>query len=83
MEAGIPRHGFDVVDDSGKIGVVTSGTFSPILKKGISLVKVKASVPESEKPSVVIRNAKSSGRYAKPPFYDEKLYGWKRMGNGK
>jgi aminomethyltransferase len=83
LDQGIPRHGFDVLDGGGKIGTVTSGTFSPILRKGIALSKVKAGVPEAAKPWVMIRNAKSVGRFVKPPFYDEKLYGWRRQGNGK
>ncbi len=35
---GIPRQGYDIVDEAGnKIGVVTSGTMSPSLKKGIGM----------------------------------------------
>lgn len=83
LDQGIPRHGFDVLDGSGKVGVVTSGTFSPILRKGIALARVKASVGDGEKPWVLIRGTKSGGRFAKPPFYDEKVYGWKRQGTGK
>jgi aminomethyltransferase len=83
LDQGIPRHGFDVLDNSGgKIGTVTSGTFSPILKKGIALSRVVASVSDAEKPWVMIRDSKSSGRFAKPPFYDEKVYGWKRQSTG-
>ncbi|WP_456420741.1 glycine cleavage system aminomethyltransferase GcvT [Lutibacter sp.] len=38
IEKGIPRHGYDIVDETGeKIGVVTSGTMSPSLKKGIGM----------------------------------------------
>ncbi|QCW99407.1 glycine cleavage system aminomethyltransferase GcvT [Aggregatimonas sangjinii] len=37
-ERGIPRHDYDIVDGQGiKIGVVTSGTMSPSLGKGIGL----------------------------------------------
>src|SRR5690606_18387944 len=37
-ERGIPRHGYDIVDQKGtKIGNVTSGTMSPSLEKGIGL----------------------------------------------
>ncbi|MEO9893804.1 glycine cleavage system aminomethyltransferase GcvT [Aurantibacter sp.] len=37
-ERGIPRHDYDIVDSSGKkIGIVTSGTMSPSLGKGIGL----------------------------------------------
>ncbi len=38
IDKGIPRHGYDIVDDKGnKIGVVTSGTMSPVLKAGIGM----------------------------------------------
>ena len=37
-EKGIPRHGYEIVDDNGKvIGVVTSGTMAPSLDKGIRM----------------------------------------------
>ena len=37
-DRGIPRQGYDIVDNNGKkIGEVTSGTMSPSLKKGIGL----------------------------------------------
>ncbi len=37
-DRGIPRHDYDIVDSNGKkIGVVTSGTMSPSLGKGIGL----------------------------------------------
>lgn len=50
-KGGIPRHGHDVVDERGnKIGVVTSGSPSPTLKKSIALAYVPAelSKPGSE-----------------------------------
>ena len=38
MERGIPRHGYEIIDEKGKIiGQVTSGTMSPSLGKGIGL----------------------------------------------
>nr|AOE10636.1 aminomethyltransferase (glycine cleavage system T protein) [uncultured bacterium] len=37
-ERGIPRQGYDIVDENGDIiGVVTSGTMSPCLQKGIGM----------------------------------------------
>ncbi|PKQ46795.1 glycine cleavage system aminomethyltransferase GcvT [Confluentibacter flavum] len=37
-ERGVPRHGYDIVDNNGNIiGIVTSGTMSPSLNKGIGL----------------------------------------------
>lgn len=38
QERGIPRHGYEICTEDGeKIGVVTSGTQSPMLKQGIGL----------------------------------------------
>jgi len=42
---GILRLGSDVINDSGeKIGHVCSGTFSPILKKGVGMIFVPPAV---------------------------------------
>jgi aminomethyltransferase len=45
-----PRHGYEILKGGDKIGYVTSGTFSPILEKGIGLgyVDVKFSNPGEE-----------------------------------
>ncbi len=41
IDRGIPRHGYTIVDKSGQsIGVVTSGTMSPILEKGIGMAYI-------------------------------------------
>jgi aminomethyltransferase len=41
LERGIPRHNYSVVDDKDNvIGMVTSGTMSPVLKKGIGMAYV-------------------------------------------
>ncbi len=79
IDEGIPRHGFQVLDGSGPLGLVTSGTFSPLLKKGIALCRLK---PERTKPgaevSVSVRDSTKTGRVVTTPFYDESHYGWKR-----
>ncbi len=80
LEEKIPRHGFKVTDEGGSnIGVVTSGTFSPVLKKGIAMAYVTApSSQVGQGVKVVVRDAPASGRVVKFPFYDDSLYGWKR-----
>ncbi len=41
-ERGIPRHGYEIASPDGKvIGVVTSGTMSPMLKEGIGMGYVR------------------------------------------
>jgi aminomethyltransferase len=80
LESGIPRHGFEVVDDSGPLGEVTSGTFSPLLRKGVALCRVRADHSAyGTGVGVVIRDFRQGGTLARPPFYDERLYGWKRQ----
>jgi glycine cleavage system T protein (aminomethyltransferase) len=80
MDEKIPRRDFKVTDRAGaQIGVVTSGTFSPMLKRGIAMAYVKTSSSESGEPvKVVVRDAPSDGKITKFPFYDDTLYGWKR-----
>ncbi len=71
---GVPRHGYDIYDAEGKtIGRVTSGTMSPMLKKGIGLgyVNTEYSKPETEI-FVDVRGRKLKARVVKPPFVQVK-----------
>jgi len=80
LDAGIPRHGFEIVGASGHAGTVTSGGFSPIIKKGIALCRLGFDGSEpGGKVSVKVRDAKQGATITKPPFYNEQLYGWKRQ----
>jgi len=84
LDRGIPRHGFEVLGMSGKVGEVTSGTFSPILKRGIAQCRVEFDLSEyGTEVKVMVRDSSSPGVITKPPFYDEQAYGWKRRSNGK
>ena len=70
-ERGIPRHDYEIVDKSGtKIGIVTSGTMSPSLSKGIGLgyVTVENSAVDSEI-FIQIRNNNVPAKVVKLPFY--------------
>lgn len=80
LQEKIPRHDFVVTSPSGEaIGKVTSGTFSPILKKGIGMGYLESTHSKTgEDVKVVVRGSPAPGVITKPPFYDEKLYGWKR-----
>jgi len=41
IDRGIPRHGYEICDAQGNtIGVVTSGTMSPVLKEGIGMAYI-------------------------------------------
>lgn len=76
----IPRHGFAITDAAGRqIGEITSGTFSPLLRRGIAMGYIDT--PDSQvggTVQVVVRGSPSQGKIVKPPFYDETAYGWKR-----
>ena len=70
IDRGIPRHGYELTTAEGdKIGVVTSGTMSPVLKKGIGMGYVK---PEYSKIGTEIcidmRGRKLKAVVVKPPF---------------
>ena len=69
-ERGIPRHDYEIFDnDDEKIGVVTSGTMSPVLKQGIGLgyVDIKNSKIESVI-YIKIRSKKIKASVVKLPF---------------
>jgi aminomethyltransferase len=70
LERGIPRPGFDIMDNHNKIGFVTSGTMSPSLKEaiGIGYVPVEFS-NEGEKFWVDIRGGHRQAIVVKTPFY--------------
>ena len=70
IDRGIPRHGYELTTAEGdKIGVVTSGTMSPIRKIGIGMGYVK---PEYSKIGTEIcidmRGRKLKAVVVKPPF---------------
>ena len=70
-ERGIPRQGYDIVDGQGKkIGVVTSGTMSPSLNKGIGLGYVSSELSKpGNKINIQIRKNKVPATLVKLPFY--------------
>ncbi len=72
-ERGIPRQGYDIVDNSGrKIGEVTSGTMSPSLGKGIGLGYVPPVFSDiNSKINIQIRKNAVPATVVKLPFYKE------------
>ena len=71
-ERGIPRHGYDIVDENGsKIGHVTSGTMGPSLKKGIGMGYVnKGHTKLGTKIFIQIRKKAVPATIVKLPFYN-------------
>ena len=70
LDRGIPRPHMPVLGADGTpIGEVTSGTFSPTLRKGIGLALLaRDSVTEGDEVSVDVRGRPSAVRVVRPPF---------------
>ncbi|NNE78270.1 MAG: glycine cleavage system aminomethyltransferase GcvT, partial [Pricia sp.] len=70
-ERGIPRQDYEILNDQGKkIGVVTSGTMSPSLGKGIGLGYVPIDLSEvGTAISIRIRKNNVPANVVKLPFY--------------
>jgi len=80
IEQGVPRQGFELYDEEGaKIGYLTSGTFSPLLKCGVGMGYVETShAQEGKIVKVKIREKLVTGKIAAFPLYDPEKYGYKR-----
>ena len=77
QERGIPRSGYPILDEShSEIGVVTSGTQSPLLNRGIGLGYVP-NEPAHSTPGVrlgiSIRGRPHEAKIAKPPFVKSEI----------
>ena len=69
IEKSIPRSGYEVFDINSKlIGKVTSGTFSPVLKKGIGLAYLDSINIKDDLIYIKIRNNLSKAEIVKTPF---------------
>ncbi len=76
VKGGVLREGCDIFNSKEKkIGKLTSGCFSPILKKGIGMgfVKTKFRKPGT-KVILDIRGRKVTGVYTKLPFVEQRYY---------
>jgi len=81
LEKSIPRQGNEVyTSNNQKIGGVTSGTFSPILKKGIAVAYVSVeNAVEGNTVAIQIRGKLAKAQIAKFPLYDTTKYGYARQ----
>ncbi len=74
VREGIPRAHYEIYKNDNKIGVVTSGTMSPTLRKGIGLAYVRIEEAwEGNQISILIRNKNFLGEIVKTPFYNRFL----------
>lgn len=73
IDRGIPRAGFEVFSEGRKIGYITTGSYSPTLKKniGLALLDIEFS-EEGREVEVLIRNKLLKAKIIKKPFYAKK-----------
>ena len=72
-EAGIPRHGYAVLQDRKTVGTVTSGTRSPSLGTSVGLAYVPPGLAaEGSTFAVDIRGRAVAAKVVKTPFYAKK-----------
>ncbi len=79
LSAGIPRHDHEILVNNKSVGRVTSGTYSPLLKKGIAMGYIDSKASGNEDIEILIRETKKEAKLVKPPFYDPKKYGARRV----
>ncbi|HEY3052561.1 MAG TPA: glycine cleavage system aminomethyltransferase GcvT [Thermoanaerobaculia bacterium] len=70
IDRGIARHGYPIVEGGEEIGVVTSGTHSPTLKKpiGLAYLPLDKSAQGSEF-TILVRGKETRARVVPTPFY--------------
>ena len=80
VDQGIPRPEFRILDNEKRqIGRLTSGTFSPLLKRGVGMGYVETSqAQEGNIVYVTIREKQARARIAPFPLYDPDEYGYRR-----
>ncbi len=72
-EKGIPRHGYEVLWDGKKIGVVTTGYFAPTLKKNIGFAMVDIDFTAIGTPiEIKVRKRMLKAIVTNKKFYDKK-----------
>ncbi|WP_243386357.1 glycine cleavage system aminomethyltransferase GcvT [Bacillus kexueae] len=70
IDKGIPRHGYPVFVGEEEIGVITTGTQSPTLKKNVGLALVKVDFANLDQElTVQIRKKRLKAKVVPTPFY--------------
>ncbi|MCF2135662.1 MAG: glycine cleavage system aminomethyltransferase GcvT [Candidatus Thorarchaeota archaeon] len=76
IDRGIPRHGYDILINDEKVGVVTSGGLSPILQKGIGMGYIKPDlVSDGDVIQIDLKGRIRRAEVKTWPFYDPDRYG--------
>lgn len=74
LDKGVPRQGYVCTRGTQSVGIITSGSISPILNTGIALAYLDAGVPEGAEIDCVIRSKPVKARVVKPPFVKTALH---------
>ncbi|MBL4651683.1 MAG: glycine cleavage system aminomethyltransferase GcvT [Flavobacteriales bacterium] len=71
IDKGIPRHDYEIVDASGNnIGIVTSGTMAPSLKRAIGMGYINKGFSKIDTEIyIAVRNKQLKAKVVRPPFY--------------
>lgn len=68
LEKGVPRQGYPCMKGDTQIGVLTSGSISPVLGCGIAMGYLDMAIGEGEEVFVSVRSKNLRARVQKPPF---------------
>jgi len=80
VDHGIPRRGFELFKGKNRVGYVSSGGYSPILKCGIAMGYVQPTYSTVETPiNIDVRGRSLTATIVKMPFYDIERFGWRRI----
>ena len=70
VDRGIARHGYPIVEGKEEVGVVTSGTHSPTLKKAIGLAYLPLDKSaQGTEFTILNRGKETRARVVPSPFY--------------
>jgi len=78
LEAGVPRRDYGIFKDGEKVGTITSGTFSPLLKVGIAMGYAPPDLKVGDQVTVEIHGKRRAAEVVSCPFYDSARYGHSR-----
>jgi aminomethyltransferase len=68
-DKGIPRHGYQMLMDGASVGQVTSGTLSPVLRRGICMGYLPLERSKvGNQVQIKVRDTLLQAEIVKPPF---------------
>lgn len=77
----IPRAHYKIYSDGREVGYITSGTYSPTIKRGIAIALISADVADEKYILVDVRGSMCKAEIRQFPFYDANIFGYRRKQN--